>query len=148
MRGTITEGSYHQDGIEGTEYANDWVSARNLLMLSILTAYAETNDYGYIAFGGNGEESQSFPDNEQEFGRRFNAILPFAVQNGVKIELLQPLATLFKHEIVKLGTELGVPYDLTWSCYSDQDTHCGHCGPCYMRKIAFERNGLKDPVFK
>lgn len=148
MRGTITEGDYHKDGISGTEYANDWVSARNLLMLSIMTAYAETNDYGYIAFGGNNEESMAFPDNEQEFGRKFNEILPYSVQNGIKIELLQPLATYMKHEIVKIGHELNVPYELTWSCYSDGDRHCDNCGPCSMRKIAFKRNGLKDPVFE
>jgi 7-cyano-7-deazaguanine synthase len=148
MRGTITDGNYHKDQIAGTEYAVDWVSARNLLMLSIMTAYAETNDYGYIAFGGNLEESGAYPDNEQEFGRIFNSLLPYATQNGTKIELLQPVSTLMKHEIVKMGLELNVPHELTWSCYSDNDTHCDNCAPCFMRKTAFERNNKKDPVFK
>ena len=147
MKGTITSGTYHKDQIAGTEYAMDWVSARNLLMLSILTAWSESNNYGYIAFGGNLEESGAYPDNEQEFGRRFNALLPYCTQNGVKIELLQPVANLMKHEIVKLGNELNVPWELTWSCYSDRKTHCGNCAPCFMRKTAFERNGLIDPVF-
>ena len=147
MKGTITEGTFHKSQIEAVEYAEDWVSARNLLMLSILTAYAETYKYGYIAFGGNLEESSAFPDNEQEFGRRFNAILPYATQNGIKIELLQPVAHLMKHEIVKLGNEVGAPWELTWSCYSNGDKHCGDCAPCFLRKTAFERNGLKDPVF-
>ena len=147
MAGSITDGVYHKNGIEGAEFAEDWVSARNLLMLSILTAFAESNGFGYIAFGGNLEESGAFPDNEQEFGRRFNAILPYATQNGVKIELLQPLSTFMKHEIVKIGTKLNVPFDLTWSCYDKKDHHCGKCGPCFMRKKAFERNGLIDPVF-
>ena len=115
MRGTITEGTYHKSQIEGTEYAMDWVSGRNLLMLSILTAWAEANVYGYIAFGGNLEESGAYPDNEQEFGRKFNEILPFATQNKVKIELLQPISTMMKHEIVKEGVRLNVPYELTWS---------------------------------
>ncbi|RJQ27288.1 hypothetical protein C4577_01600 [Candidatus Parcubacteria bacterium] len=148
MNGTLTNGDYHHDQIDGTQYAMDWVSARNLLMLSILTAYAETNRFSYIAFGGNLEESGAYPDNEEEFGRRFNAILPYATQNGVKVELIQPLSRYMKHEIVKIGAELGVPYDLTWSCYSDLDYPCGNCGPCFMRKKAFERSGLKDPVFK
>lgn len=147
MRGSIVEGTFHDNAIEGVEYAMDWVSARNLLMLAMLTSYAESFNYGFLAFGGNLEESSSYPDNEQEFGRRFNALLPFATQNGVKITLLQPLSTYMKHEIVTIGVGLGVPYDLTWSCYSSAERHCGRCGPCYMRKVAFERNGLKDPVF-
>lgn len=147
MTGTLTNGNYHKSEIGGAEYAFDWISARNLLMLSIMTAYAETNNFGYIAFGGNLEESGAYPDNEQEFGRRFNAILPYAVQNGIKIELLQPVATYMKHEIVKIGLALNVPYELTWSCYGSGDKHCNNCGPCFMRKMAFERNGRKDPVF-
>lgn len=144
--GTIVNGDYHKKDVEGVEYAHDWVSARNLLMLSILTAYAETHKIGYIAFGGNLEESGAFPDNEEIFAYQFNKILDNAVQNGTKIELLHPLTHLMKHEIVKMGLELGVPYELTWSCYGDGDKHCQSCGPCFMRKTAFERNGTKDPV--
>ena len=147
MSGTITEGTYHTDDVEGVEYAYDWVSARNLLMLSILTAFAETNNYGYIAFGGNLEESGAFPDNEQEFSRMFNNLLPYSVQNGLKIELLSPVAHLMKHEIVKQGIEVNTHFELTWSCYGGNQKHCGDCAPCFMRKTAFERNKLKDPVF-
>jgi len=150
MSGSIVEGRYDkgETGVTGAECAMDWVSARNLLMLSMLTAYAESNGYGHIAIGNNLEESGAYPDNEEEFGNRFNSILPFAVQNGVKIQLEQPLAHYMKHEIVELGEQLGVPYELTWSCYGDGEFHCGECGPCFMRKTAFERNGLQDPVFK
>ena len=147
MRGTITEGTYHKSQVEGTEYAMDWVSGRNLLMLSILTAWAEATVYGYIAFGGNLEESGAYPDNEQEFGRKFNEILPYATQNKIKIELLQPISTMMKHEIVKIGVKLKVPYELTWSCYSNDKVHCNNCAPCFMRRVAFERNGWTDPVF-
>jgi 7-cyano-7-deazaguanine synthase len=142
------EDSFCRDGEAGAEYAHDWVSARNLVMLSLMTAWAETNKFGYIALGNNLEEAGAYPDNEEEFGNRFNAILPFATQNGVKIELLQPLSTYMKHEIVKLGLELGVPYHLTWSCYGDGRKPCNECGPCYMRRVAFERNGTVDPLLK
>ena len=146
MKGSIIDGEICDEGIKGTEYAEDWVSARNLLMLSCLTAYAETHGIGRIAFGGNLEEAGAYPDNEQEFGRLFNNLLPYSTQNGVKIELLQPLAHLMKHEIVREGVRVGAPLDLTWSCYHGREKHCGSCGPCFMRKTAFERNGLKDPV--
>lgn len=146
MSGTITKGDYHKDGIGGTEYAFDWVSARNLVMLSLLTAFAESSGISNIAFGGNLEEGGSYPDNEHEFGRMFNNILPYATQNGVKIQLLQPLSHLMKHEIVKEGLRLGVPYNKTWSCYSDKTEPCCQCGPCFMRTTAFERNGSRDPL--
>ena len=63
------------------------------------------------------------------------------------VRLVTPVGRLMKHEIVKQGVKLGVPYDLTWSCYSGGDRHCGECGPCTMRSLAFQRNGRKDPVF-
>jgi len=144
--GTIVEGTYKKDGISGTEYAHDWVSARNLVMTSLLTAFAESNKIGIVATGGNLEESGAYPDNEHEFGRMVNNVLPYAVQNGLEIRFEQPLSNYMKHEIVKIGQELGVPWHLTWSCYSDKQEPCGKCGPCYMRRIAFERNGLVDPL--
>jgi len=152
MTGTITQGDYHRIGEQGAEYAHDWVSARNLLMMSCLTAYAESNGMTEIAFGGNLEESGSYPDNEMEFGRKFNELLPYSVQNGYQLTLTMPVGNLMKHEIVKEGVHLGVDWGLTWSCYSEgrkidgERKHCGECGPCFMRKKAFERSGMKDPV--
>jgi 7-cyano-7-deazaguanine synthase len=63
------------------------------------------------------------------------------------MSIATPLGNLMKHEIVTFGKRYGTPFHLTWSCYEQGDKHCGNCGPCHMRKIAFEINGLKDPVF-
>lgn len=147
MGGSIVEGHYKEDGLAGSSFAYDWVSARNLLMLSILTAFCETNKISNICFGGNLEESDSYPDNEEEFARLFNKLLPYCIQNGTEIQLLHPLSTLMKKEIVEVGIRLKVPYELTWSCYGNGEHHCNKCGPCYMRKMAFKRNGLEDPAF-
>jgi 7-cyano-7-deazaguanine synthase len=133
-------------GIAGAEYAHEWVPARNLLMLSMATAYAEAKGYGYIYLGTNLEEAGAYPDNEEQFILDFNDLLYGAVQNGVKIEVVTPLGGLMKHEIIPFGLKYNTPYHLTWSCYRSEDKHCGRCGPCFMRKTAFERNGLKDPV--
>ncbi|WP_233866681.1 7-cyano-7-deazaguanine synthase [Paraburkholderia adhaesiva] len=135
-------------GVRGAEFAHEWVPARNLLMVARAVAYAEANDYGAVALGNNLEESGAFPDNEERFTELLNAVLPFAVQANRKVELLSPVGNLMKHEIVALGTRLGVPFGLTWSCYRGGDEHCGVCGPCHMRRIAFMRNGLTDPVFQ
>jgi len=133
-------------GIKGAEYAHEWVPARNLVMLSLTTAYAESKGYGHIYLGTNLEEAGAYPDNEEQFILDFNNLLYGAVQNGVKIEVHTPLGGLMKHEVIKLGQKLETPYHLTWSCYHGKEMHCGECGPCFMRRTAFERNGLTDPV--
>lgn len=142
----LEEGKTISQGIEGAEYAHEWVPARNLMMLSHTVAYAEAKGYGHIYLGTNLEEAGAYPDNEEQFILDFNSILYGAVQNGTKVEIHSPLGGLMKHEIVKLGVALQTPYHLTWSCYRNGRYHCGKCGPCFMRRTAFERNRLVDPV--
>lgn len=134
--------------VAGAEWAHEWVPARNLLMLSWAAAFAEANDYHHIALGNNLEEAGAYPDNEEELTTLFGDLLPNAVQNGYGLNVLSPVGNLMKHEIVRVGLEIGAPYHLTWSCYLDGERHCGHCGPCFMRRTAFERNGARDPVFQ
>ena len=134
------------DSIKGAEYAHEWVPARNLLMLSLATAYAESKGFGHIYLGTNLEEAGAFPDNEEQFILEFNELLYGAVQNGVKIEVHTPLGGLMKHEIIKFGNKYQAPFHLTWSCYRGGDFHCGKCAPCFMRKTAFKRNNLIDPI--
>ncbi len=134
-------------GEEGMEFAHEWVPARNTIMLSLAAGYAEANGCNYIALGNNMEESGAYPDNEQEFIKRWNSLLPYVVRAGHRMEILEPVGALVKHEIVKLGLAVGAPLEHTWSCYFGGSKHCGTCGPCYMRKRAFKMNGVKDPVF-
>jgi 7-cyano-7-deazaguanine synthase len=134
-------------GAEGAEYGHEWVPARNTVLIALTVAYAEAHGFTKIVLGNNLEESGGgYPDNEQEFINRWRDLIPYAVKPHTKIEFDQPLGTLMKHEIVKLGLEVSAPMELSWSCYNGGDTHCGSCGPCFMRKTAFEMNGLVDPV--
>lgn len=142
----LEDGSRIAPGIEGAEYAHEWVPARNLIMLSYATAYAEAHGYGFIALGNNLEEAGAYPDNEEEFTLLFDALLDNAVNEGRQVRVIAPVAHLMKHEIVTLGVNIGAPFASTWSCYKGGPLHCGECGPCYMRRTAFERNGLTDPV--
>jgi 7-cyano-7-deazaguanine synthase len=134
------------DGDTGIEFAHEWVPCRNLIMMSIAMGIAESEGYSTIQLGANLTEQASFPDNSLDFIEKLNALAPYSVQNNAKIRVEAPLVNLMKQEIVKLGSSIGTPYDLTWSCYHDGEKHCGTCAPCTMRKIAFEMNGLKDPV--
>lgn len=134
-------------GVDGAEWAFEWVPARNLLMLATAVAYAEANGFGTVAYGGNLEEAGAYPDNEEEFVNLLDQALDYAVADGKQVRLVAPVGRLMKHEIVAEGLRLGAPLDLTWSCYRDEERHCGECGPCYMRRTAFERNGVSDPAF-
>jgi 7-cyano-7-deazaguanine synthase len=136
------------DGVAGAEFASEWVPARNLVMLAHATAYAEANNFTTIALGNNLEESGSYPDNEEEFTTLFSAVLNYAVADGRRVRIVTPVGNLMKHEIVALGHRLGVPYELTWSCYRGGTEHCGKCGPCFMRYTAFQRNNLQDPSIR
>ncbi|MEM0293707.1 MAG: 7-cyano-7-deazaguanine synthase QueC [Saccharolobus sp.] len=135
-----------RSGEEGAEFAHEWVPARNLIFLSVAIAIAESNDFDAVASGINLEESGAYPDNEMEFIRLLNKLSPYATGPNKKVEVLMPVGNLVKHEIVKLGYEIGAPLHLTWSCYEGGQKHCGKCGPCYMRKMAYKINGLKDPI--
>lgn len=133
-------------GEAGAEFAHEWVPARNLVMLSLATAYAEAKGFDIIGLGNNLEEAGAYPDNEPEFINRFNDMLPFAVGDGKRLRVVMPVGNLMKHEIVALGEALGAPMGFTWSCYRSGPLHCGTCGPCFMRRTAYNINGLKDPL--
>lgn len=134
------------DGVAGAEFAHEWVPARNLVLLSLATALADAEGFDTILLGNNLEESGAYPDNEQAFIHALNTALPFATQANRQVRISMPVGHLMKHEIVKLGVELGAPLDVTWSCYEGGAAHCGVCGPCYMRRVAYAMNGLTDPM--
>lgn len=133
-------------GEEGAEFAHEWVPARNLLMLAHATAMAEAKGFDTLVLGNNLEEAGAYPDNEPEFIAKFNDLLPFAIGDGKRLEVLMPVGNLMKHEIVALGHKIGAPLDKTWSCYRAGGQHCGTCGPCYMRRTAFDINGLEEVI--
>ena len=142
----LQEDSSIAGGEAGAEFAHEWVPARNLLLLSVATAYAEAKGFDTIILGNNLEEAGAYPDNEPEFIARFNDLLPFAVGDGKRVEVIMPVGNLMKHEIVALGHEVGAPLHLTWSCYRAGEHHCGTCGPCYMRRTAFKINELPEVI--
>lgn len=133
-------------GEAGAEFAYEWVPARNLMMLALATALAEARGIETIVLGNNLEEAGAYPDNEPEFIARFNDMLPFAVGDGKRMRVVMPVGNMMKHEIVALGHKLGAPMHLTWSCYRAGTLHCGTCGPCFMRRKAFEINGLEEVI--
>jgi hypothetical protein len=102
--------------------------------------------HNYLAGGFIVHNSGAYADNELIFQKKFNEILPNALNLQNKVEVLNPISNLMKREIVKLGLDIKAPLHLTWSCYEDGDVHCGMCGPCLMRRVGFKMNKIKDMI--
>ncbi len=129
-----------------------WVPARNLVMLSMATCYAETQMRNVdLIVGFNREEAQTFPDNSEDFVESFNLVLRDAVL-AHRVRVLAPLADLTKSEIVALAAKLGVPIEFCCSCYQPKGfdgkrpIHCGLCQSCILRSRGFRSAGIPDPT--
>lgn len=121
-----------------------WVPNRNGAFLNIATCFADSFNYDYIIFGANKEEGQTFPDNTQEFIDKINKSFEYSTQKKPKV--YAPLINLCKNDIVKTAIEHKVPLELTRSCYSTKEKHCGVCESCVRLKRALEYNNCVDII--
>ena len=122
-----------------------YVPFRNGLFLSSAAAIAISKGCDLIYYGAHSDDSSdAYPDCSPEFTNAINQAI--YIGSGKQVRVEGPFVGLHKSDIVKLGTKLNVPYNLTWSCYEGHDKACGKCGTCIDRKKAFEINGLKDPI--
>ncbi len=128
-----------------------YVPARNTVFLSIALGYAEVIKADSIFIGVNAVDYSGYPDCRPEYIEAFAKMSALATKDGVEgrpVEIKTPLINLSKSEIVTLGTELGVDYSKTVSCYQ-ADEHgraCGCCDSCRLRKEGFLSAGLSDPT--
>jgi 7-cyano-7-deazaguanine synthase len=116
-----------------------YVPSRNLIFYSLCAYHAEILGARYIVGGHNRTDPESFPDAGRGFFERLNALLGLSVWSYASspVEIVLPLLEMDKIGVLRLGQELGVPFDLTWSCYTDQDQPCGTCESCLERERAF-----------
>ena len=129
-----------------------YVPARNTVFLSLALALAEVTAAADIFIGVNAVDYSGYPDCRPEFIAAFATLANLATKSGVegtlKFKIHTPLVHLTKAEIIRRGTQLGVDYGLTHSCY-DPDGRgrpCGECDACLLRLKGFEEAGLVDPV--
>ena len=108
-------------------------------------SWAEVLGAEKIYIGAVEQDSSGYPDCRPAYYQAFNQVVKAGTREG-KIEVVTPLIALRKVEIVKLGLELGAPFDLTWSCYSREDKACGVCESCVLRQRAFEDAEAHDPI--
>jgi 7-cyano-7-deazaguanine synthase len=129
----------------GREVPVTYVPFRNAHFLAVAVSWAEVLGAEKIFIGAVEQDSSGYPDCRPAYYEAFNRVIRAGTKQG-NIEIVTPLIELRKHQIVRLGLELGAPFDLTWSCYSREDRACGVCDSCVLRLRAFQEAGASDPI--
>src|SRR5215467_8165676 len=109
-----------------------YVPFRNAHFLSAAVSWAEVLDASQIYIGAVEQDSSGYPDCRPAYYRAFNQVIRAGTRKG-NIEIVTPLIAMRIVEIVKLGLEIGAPFELSWSCYSREDAACGVCESCVLR---------------
>lgn len=118
------------------------VPFRNAIFLSIAVSYAVAVGARRVFYGAQGSDEPFYPDCRREFCESFERAAKLGTDQDIVIEA--PFSNIPKSGIIKLGSELGVPLDLTWSCYLNGPKHCGKCESCVNRKKAFREAEVAD----
>ncbi len=126
-----------------------YVPARNTVFLSLALAWAEGTGADSVFIGANALDSSGYPDCRPGYYRAMQRAARLGTRAGAEgrgIRIEAPLIRMRKRQIIRLGSRLGVPYELTWSCYVGGRRPCGRCDSCILRRRGFEQAGLPDPV--
>jgi 7-cyano-7-deazaguanine synthase len=135
----VPEGHYAEDSMKLTVVPN-----RNMIMLSVATGWAVSTKYDSVSYAAHSGDHAIYPDCREEFAQGMDAVMRLA--DWHEVSLNRPFVDKTKADIVKLGYELKVPFEDTWSCYKGLDLQCGRCGTCVERREAFHLAGVSDPT--
>lgn len=136
---SIPHGHYEEDNMKSTVVPN-----RNMILLSLATAWAVSKKADSVSYAAHSGDHAIYPDCRNEFAEALDKAIRLA--DWQEVYLNRPFVDLTKADIVKLGSELNVPFEQTWSCYEGQEVHCGRCGTCIERREAFHLAGVEDPT--
>ncbi|MCA0992345.1 7-cyano-7-deazaguanine synthase QueC [Pseudalkalibacillus hwajinpoensis] len=126
-----------------------YVPARNMIFLSLASAYAEVIGAEAIYIGVSAVDYSGYPDCRPEFIESMNETVNLATKAGAtgsEMKIETPLINLTKADTVSEGLRLNVPYELTTSCYNGEEEACGECDSCRLRLKGFEEAGAVDPI--
>lgn len=136
----------HEADLSNRDIPNTYVPFRNAHFLAIATSWAEVLGASRIFIGAVCEDSSGYPDCRPEYYEAINRLIRVGTRPETNITVETPLISLLKRDIVKRGSELGAPFELTWSCYRDAEVACGLCDSCALRLRAFQEAGSEDPI--
>ena len=135
----VPEGHYAEDNMKATVVPN-----RNMILLSVATGWAVSQKFDRVAYAAHSGDHAIYPDCRTEFADVLGQAIEMA--DWQKVSLFRPFVDITKADIAKLGSQLGVPFEITWSCYKGDELHCGRCGTCVERREAFHIAEVSDPT--
>ncbi|MFD3808775.1 7-cyano-7-deazaguanine synthase QueC [Streptomyces sp. NPDC058619] len=139
----MPHGHYRAESMRSTVVPN-----RNAIILEIAAGAAIAARADAVAFGAHSGDHAIYPDCRPEFFTCIEASIKAGNEGYIvpNFQLVAPFLELTKVDIVREGSRLGVPFELTWSCYEGGEMHCGACGTCVERREAFDEAGVADPT--
>ncbi|MFQ6106464.1 MAG: 7-cyano-7-deazaguanine synthase QueC [Thermoplasmata archaeon] len=131
------------------EIPSTYVPARNLILLGYALAWSEVIGAQAIYIGANSRDYSGYPDCRPNFYKAFQRAAELGTKSGIEkrgVQIRHPLINMRKADIIRKGRDLGVPFELTWSCYRGGERPCGKCDSCRIRLKGFAEAGLDDPL--
>jgi 7-cyano-7-deazaguanine synthase len=129
--------------VAGENVSATFVPGRNIIMLAMVGGLADSVRAGHVIGGWNAVDYSGYPDCRPKFLYSMEDTLRLGLRWPIRI--LAPLVFLDKASIIKLGAKLGVPFEVTWSCYAGGERPCGQCPSCKVRIKGFADANLEDP---
>lgn len=135
----IPEGHYEEETMKSTVVPN-----RNMILISVAAAWATSKKVDTIAYAAHSGDHAVYPDCREEFAVALDRAIQLCDWHPLR--LYRPLVSVSKADIVRIGSEVGAPMELSWSCYKGGTLHCGRCGTCIERREAFHLAEVEDPT--
>lgn len=135
-----------QANLDSKDIPDTYVPFRNANILAVATSWAEVISAQALFVGAMQLDSSGYPDCRQEFFDAFQQTINLGTKPETNIQIIAPIIDCSKKDIVLKGIELDVPFQLTWSCYQNEELACGLCDSCALRLRGFKEAGLNDPL--
>ncbi len=122
------------------------VPYRNMLFITLAAAHAETLGGAGLYIAAVKDDDRSYRDCRRAFYDSLEQALSLGGMYDREVRIHSPFTAMWKTEVVRIGLELGVPYEITHTCYEGRRPACGVCDACVERIGAFRANGVRDPI--
>jgi 7-cyano-7-deazaguanine synthase len=132
--------------LSNKEIPSSYVPFRNANILSACVSWAEVIEAEAVFIGAVYEDASGYPDCRPVFFEAFEKMVELGTKPETKIKIAVPIIHFSKADIVKKGIELNAPFNLTWSCYQNEDEACGVCDSCAFRLRGFQQAGVEDQI--
>jgi 7-cyano-7-deazaguanine synthase len=144
---SLTDDKIHVKNYQGdsSTIPDSYVPFRNSIILSLAVSWAEVVGATKLYIGANHEDSPGYPDCRPSYYQAFNNLIKEGTKAG-NINIVTPVISLKKKQIVLRGQELKVPFHLSWSCYRETAKACGQCDSCALRLRGFKEAEIQDPI--